>query len=74
MLIPLKRLLSTLHNGGASVTTFPMKRYLKSRNPALTISRRHEAAAADTVYSDTRTVESNVKMAQPFCWERLFGF
>ena len=37
---------------GASVTTFPMKRHLKSRNPALNVPRRHEAVATDTVYSD----------------------
>ena len=38
---------------GASVGTFPMKRHLKSRSPALNIPRRHEAVATDTVYSDT---------------------
>ena len=51
---------------GASVTTFPMKRHLKSRNPALNIPRRHEAVATDTVYSDTPAVDSGVKMAQLF--------
>ena len=45
---------------GASVTTFPMKRHLKSRNPALNIPRRHEAVATDTVYSDTPAVDSGV--------------
>ena len=29
--------------------TFPMKKLLKSRNPALNIPRRHEAVATDTV-------------------------
>ena len=41
--------------------TFPMKKHLKSRNPALNIPRRHEA---DTVFSDTPAVDSGVKQAQ----------
>ena len=51
---------------GVSVTTFPMKRHLKSRNPALIIPRRHEPVAADTVYSDTPAVDIGVTMAQLF--------
>ena len=51
---------------GASATTFPMKRHLKSRNPAPNVPRRHEAVATDTVYSDTPAVDSGVKMAQLF--------
>ena len=43
-----------------------MKKHLKSRNPALSISRRHEAVATDTVFSDTPAVDSNVKQAQVF--------
>ena len=43
-----------------------MKRHLKSRNPALTIPRRHEAVATDTVFSDTPAVDSGVKQAQVF--------
>ena len=46
--------------------TFPMKKLLKSRNPALNISRRHEAVATDTVFSDTPAVDSGVKQAQVF--------
>ena len=38
--------------------TFPMKKHLKSRNPALNIPRRHEAVATDTVFSDTPAVDS----------------
>ena len=30
--------------------TFPVKKHLKSRNPALNIPRRHEAVATDTVF------------------------
>ena len=51
---------------GASVTTFPMKRHLKSRNPALNVPRRNEAVATDTVHSDTPAVDSRVKTAQLF--------
>ena len=51
---------------GASINTFPMKRHLKSRNPALNVPRRHEAVATDTVYSDTPAIDSGVKMAQLF--------
>ena len=51
---------------GASITTCPMKKHLKSRNPALTVPRRHEAVAADTVYADTPAIDSGVKMAQLF--------
>ena len=46
--------------------TFPMKKHLKSRNPALNIHRRHEAVATDTVFSDTHAVDSGVKQAQVF--------
>ena len=46
--------------------TFPMKKHLKSRNPALNIPRRHEAVATDTVFSDTPAVDSGVKQAEVF--------
>ena len=46
--------------------TFPMRKHLKSRNPALNIPRRHEAVATDTVFSDTPAVNSGVKQAQVF--------
>ena len=46
--------------------TFPMKKHLKSRNPALNIPRSHEAVATDTVFSDTPAVDSGVKQAQVF--------
>ena len=45
---------------------FPLKKKLKSRNPALNIPRRHEAVATGTVFSDTPTVDSGVKQAQVF--------
>ena len=51
---------------GVSISTFPMKKHLKSRNPALNVPRRHEAVATDTVYSDTPAVDSGVKQAQLF--------
>ena len=43
--------------------TFPMKKHLKSRNPALNIPR---SVATDTVFSDTPAVDSGVKQAQVF--------
>ena len=46
--------------------TFPMKKHLKSGNPALNIPRRHEAVATDTVFSNTPAVFSAVKQAQVF--------
>ena len=46
--------------------TFPMKRHLKSRNPALNIPKRHEAVATDTVFSDTPAVDSGVQQVQVF--------
>ena len=46
--------------------TFPMKKHLKSRNPALNIPRRHEVVATDTVFSDTPAVDSGLKQAQVF--------
>ena len=55
---------------GSSVSTFPMRKHLKSRNPALNIPRRHEAVATDTVYSDTPAVDSGVKQAHNFLLER----
>ena len=57
---------------GASVTTLPMERHLKSRNPALNVPRRHEAVATDTVYSDTPAVDSGLKMAQLFVGKNLW--
>ena len=52
---------------GVSIpNTFPMKKHLKSRNPALNVSRRHEPVATDTVFSDTPAVVSGVKQAQVF--------
>ena len=46
--------------------TFPMKKNLKSRNPALNIPRRHKAVATDTVFSDTPAVDSDDKQGQVF--------
>ena len=52
---------------GVSIpNTFPMKRHLKSMNPALNIPRRYEPVATDTVFSDTPAVESGVKQAHVF--------
>ena len=50
-----------------------MKWYLKSRNPALNVHRRHEAVATDTVYSDTPAVDSGVKQAQFLLGKNLWS-
>ena len=49
-----------------ALDSFPMKRHLKSRNPALNVLRRHEPVATDTIFSDTPAVDSRVKQAQVF--------
>ena len=51
---------------GVSVSKCPLKRHLKSMNPALNVPRRHEVVVTDTVYSDTPAVDSGVKQAQLF--------
>ena len=52
---------------GVSIpNTFPMKKHLKSRSPALNIPRRHEPVATDTVFSGTPAVDSSVKQAHVF--------
>ena len=35
---------------GVALDYFPMKRHLKSRNPALNVPRRHESVATDTIF------------------------
>ena len=44
----------------SAITTYPMKRHLKSRFPALNILRHCEPVATDTVMSDTPAVNSGV--------------
>ena len=52
---------------GVSIpNTFPMRKHLKSRNPALSIPRRHEPVATDTVFSDIPGEHSGAKQAQVF--------
>ena len=55
-----------LPNGSLHSHTFPMRKHLKSRNPPLNITRRHEPVTTDTVFSDTPAVDSGVKQAQVF--------
>ena len=50
---------------GVSIpNTFPMRKHLKSRNPALNIPRKHGPVATDTVLADTPAVDIGVKQAQ----------
>ena len=60
---------------GSTLDSFPMKRHLKSRNPALNVPRRHEAVATDTIFSETPAVDSGVKQAQvtSHCRKGLIG-
>ena len=51
---------------GVTLDSFHMKKHLKSRNPALNVSRRHEPVATDMIFSDTPAVDSGVKQAQVF--------
>ena len=51
---------------GVAIDSFPMKRHLKSRNPALNAPGRHECVATDTIFSDTPQVDGGVKQAQVF--------
>ena len=46
--------------------TFPMKKHLKSRNPALHIPRRHEAGATEAVFSDTPAVDRDTLVADEY--------
>ena len=52
--------------GVSTPNTFPMKRHLKSRNPALNIPRHYEAVAADTIFCEIPVVDSEVKQALVF--------
>ena len=59
--------------GVSILNTFPMKKHLKSRNPACNIPRRHEPVANDTVFSDTPAVDIAVKQAQVFIGRDTLG-
>jgi hypothetical protein len=43
-----------------------MKKHYKTRNPVLSIPRRDEAVATDTVFSDVKAVDGGYTMAQIF--------
>ncbi|KAL7571369.1 hypothetical protein ACA910_007681 [Epithemia clementina (nom. ined.)] len=49
-----------------SKTTFPMRKHIKSRFPALNVHRRQEPVATDTIFSKTPAVDSGVTKAQLF--------
>ena len=51
---------------GVALDSFPMKRHLKSREPAVNVPRIHEPVATGTIFSDTPAVDSGVKQAQVF--------
>ena len=60
----LKQTIDQTTQWGVALDSFPMKRHLKSRNPALNVPRRHEPVATDAIFSDTPAVDSGVKQAQ----------
>ena len=68
-----KQTIDQTRQWGVALDSFPMKRHLKSRNPALNVPGRHGSVATDTIFSDTPVVDSSVKQAQVFCGERLIG-
>ena len=49
-----------------------MKKHYLSRFPAMNVSRRHEAVATDTIYSDTPAVDNGAKIAQIFIGRESF--
>ena len=51
---------------GVALDSFPIRRHVKSRSPALNVPTRHESVATDTIFSDTPTVDSGVKQARVF--------
>ena len=51
---------------GVALDSVPMKRHLKSRNPALNVPGRHEPVATDTIFSATPAVDSGVNQAKVF--------
>ena len=61
--------MKTFENSNQWVVTssrFPMRKHFKSRFPAFNILHRNEAAASDTIFSDTPAIDSGVTMAQCF--------
>ncbi|KAL7563652.1 hypothetical protein ACA910_013388 [Epithemia clementina (nom. ined.)] len=49
-----------------AITTYPMRRHIKSRFPTLNVHCRKEPVATDTIFSDTPAVDNGSKMAQLF--------
>ena len=57
----------TTRHGTAPHTQDYIKKHFKSRNPVFNITRRSEAVATDTIFSDTPAVDDGSTMAQFFC-------
>ena len=57
----------TTRHGSAPHTQDYIKKHFKSRNPVFNITRRSEAVATDTIFSDTPAVDDGSTMAQFFC-------
>ena len=57
----------TTRHGTAPHTQDYIKKHFKSRNPVFNITRRSEAVATDTIFSDTPAFDDGSTMAQFFC-------
>ena len=57
----------TTRHGTAPNTQDYIKKHFKPRNPVFSIPRCSEAAATDTIFSDTPAVDDGPTMAQFFC-------
>ena len=57
----------TTRHGTTPHTQDYIKKHFKSCNPVFNIPRRSEAAATDTIFSDTPAVDDGSTMAQFFC-------
>ena len=62
----IKRTFDKSTQWAVAITRFPMRKHIKSRFPALNITRRNEPVATDTIFSDTPAIDSGVKIAQIF--------
>ena len=62
----IKRTFEKTTQWAVATTRFPMRKHIKSRFPALNITRRSEPVATDTIFADTPAIDCGVKAAQIF--------
>ena len=61
-----KRTFEATTQMGRAILHWPMRKHYKSRNPALNVSRRAEAVATDTIYSDIPAINGGQRYVQLF--------